>query len=124
RERRILAALNHPAIAQLHDGGVSSTRAPYLVMEYVDGEPLDQYCDRHQLDVEARLQLFSRVCEAVQYAHQHLVVHRDLKPGNVLVTRDGHVKLLDFGIATLLADDGVPDGSTTQTVRALTPVYA
>jgi serine/threonine-protein kinase len=105
QERRILAALDHPSIARLLDGGTTESGHPYLVMEYVEGEPIDLYCDRHGLEVRARLSLFRQVCEAVHYAHQSLIVHRDLKPANILVTASGEPKLLDFGIAKLLAPD-------------------
>src|SRR5215831_11802223 len=106
REGNILARLTHPNIARLIDAGVSPDNGqPYLVLEYVDGQAIDQYCDEHALDVDGRLHLFLDVLEAVTHAHANLVVHRDIKPGNVLVSVDGHVKLLDFGIAKLLADD-------------------
>lgn len=121
RERAILGRLDHPHIARLYDGGVTEGGAPYFVMEYVDGRPVDEHCDALQLGIEGRLALFRQVCEAVAYAHRRLVVHRDLKPGNVLVGPDGAVKLLDFGIAKLLEESG----DTTQTIsRLLTPVYA
>jgi serine/threonine protein kinase len=100
-ERQILASLNHANIARLIDAGESQNGYPYLVMEYVHGETIDKYCDRLRLGVEQRLELLLKVCSAVQYAHQNLVVHRDLKPGNILVTPDGTPKLLDFGIAKL-----------------------
>lgn len=122
-ERQILASLEHPNIARLHDGGTTDDDLPYVVMEYVDGEPLTAYCDRQQLSVEARLRLFARVCDAVQYAHRNLVVHRDLKPGNILVTADGTPKLLDFGIAKLL-DDPAARPSTRTALRPMTPEYA
>ena len=109
REGRILAKLAHPQIAHLVDAGVSEIGQPYLVLEYVDGEPIDAHCDRRRLDVEARLRLILDVLGAVAHAHANLVVHRDLKPSNVLVTRDGHVKLLDFGIARLVDGDGHGD---------------
>lgn len=124
RERRILAGLVHPNIAQLHDGGVTESGEPYLVMEFVDGEPIDEFCDRARLGIDARLRLFATACEAVQYAHEHLVVHRDLKPRNVLVTAAGHVKLLDFGIAKLLETDDAIEPAATRTTHALTPGYA
>jgi serine/threonine protein kinase/tetratricopeptide (TPR) repeat protein len=98
-ERRILAALDHPNIARLLDGGASEEGMPYVVMEYIDGVPIDEFCARGRLSIADRLQLFRVVCAAVQYAHQNLVVHRDLKPANILVTQDGQPKLLDFGIA-------------------------
>jgi eukaryotic-like serine/threonine-protein kinase len=101
-ERQILAKLDHPNIARLIDGGATEDGLPYLIMDLVDGEPLDQYCERRQLPIGQRLRLFRDVCSAVSYAHQHLIVHRDLKPSNILVTADGTVKLLDFGIAKLL----------------------
>lgn len=101
-ERQILATLQHPNIARLLDGGRAPDGTPYLVMEYIDGEPIDIYCDRHKLSVEARLQLIRTICGAVHYAHQNLIVHRDLKPNNILITPDGVPKLLDFGIAKLL----------------------
>ncbi len=124
-ERQILASLEHPNIARLHDGGVSEDGRPYLVMEYIEGRPLTAYCDEHRLGVEERLALFQTVCQAVQYAHQNLVVHRDLKPSNVLVTEQGEVKLLDFGIAKLLDDDAQGAASQTRTgARVLTPDYA
>ena len=118
-ERQILAGLEHPHIARLLDGGETSEGTPYLVMEYVDGEPITQYCS--PLDRTARLRLFLKVCEAVEHAHRNLVVHRDLKPANILVTPNGDPKLLDFGIAKLLD----PGSSKTQTAfLALTPDYA
>jgi serine/threonine protein kinase len=101
-ERQILASLDHPNIAKLLDGGTTADGLPYLVMDYVEGLPLDVYCDRQALSIPARLTLFRTVCAAVHYAHQHLVVHRDLKPSNILVTADGVPKLLDFGVAKLL----------------------
>jgi serine/threonine-protein kinase len=125
-ERQILASLNHPHIAQLLDGGVSDGQLPYLVIEYVDGLPITEYCDRQRLDVRARLTLFREVCAAVCHAHQNLILHRDLKPGNVLVTGDGHVKLLDFGIAKLLNPSlsGVEQPVTRTAFRLMTPAYA
>lgn len=128
-ERRILATLSHPGIARLLDAGRTRAGRPFLVLEYVEGEAIDTYCDRRCLDVRARVALMRRVCDAVQNAHRNLVVHRDLKPGNVLVADDGEVKLLDFGIAKLLHDDdGRPrDDDATGTVTRLgwmTPSYA
>ena len=123
RERQILAGLEHPNICRLLDGGSTEEGLPYFVMEYVDGEPIDRYCDERKLSISDRLNLFEAVCSAVQYAHQSLVVHRDLKPGNILVTSDGVPKLLDFGIAKLL-NPGVAGGGAHETVMALTPDYA
>src|SRR5690606_15377417 len=97
-ERQILASLDHPNIAQLLDAGITDGQLPYLVIEYAEGLPITTYCDRHRLDVKARLRLFQSVCAAVHHAHRDLVIHRDLKPGNILVTASGQVKLLDFGI--------------------------
>jgi serine/threonine-protein kinase len=126
REGRILARLAHPHIAQLLDAGVSASGQPYLVLEHVDGEPIDRHCDRLGLDVHARLRLFLDVLDAVAHAHASLIVHRDIKPSNVLVTREGQVKLLDFGIAKLLEDDdgGAPTAITIDGAAALTPAYA
>jgi non-specific serine/threonine protein kinase/serine/threonine-protein kinase len=124
-ERQILASLNHPNIARLFDGGTTEDGRPYFAMEYVEGRPLDEYCASAGLDTAARLRLFRTVCAAVAYAHRNLVVHRDLKPSNIVVTADGTVKLLDFGIAKLLAHD--EDPATTQTATrhgAMTPAYA
>ena len=125
-ERRILAMLDHPGIARLVDGGVTEDGTPWFAMEYVEGAPIDRYCDAHRLTIEQRSELFASVCDAVQYAHQHFVVHRDLKPSNILVTDDGHLKLLDFGIAKLL-DPLLSNAGSDATLagwRALTPEYA
>jgi serine/threonine protein kinase len=103
-ERQILAQLDHPNIAHLLDGGSLPDGTAYIVMEYVDGIPIDVFCDSNRLDIVARLKLFQTVCAAVHYAHQNLIVHRDLKPSNILVTAPGVPKLLDFGIAKLLDD--------------------
>src|SRR5262245_39565330 len=102
RERQTLAALDHPNIVKLLDGGSTPEGLPYLVMDYVEGSPIDEYCDTHKLSIEQRLRLFGKVCEAVQHAHEKLVIHRDLKPGNILITADGVPKLLDFGIAKVM----------------------
>lgn len=123
RERAILARLEHPGIARLVDGGVSEQGQPWLAMEYIEGTGLLRYAQEHQLAVEQRLQLFLQVCEAVQYAHQQLVVHRDLKPGNIMVGVDGRVRLLDFGIAVLV-DPSEESAGATQTAAWLTPAYA
>jgi eukaryotic-like serine/threonine-protein kinase len=125
--RRSLAALNHPNIGRLYDGGVSETGLPYLVMEYVEGVPVTTYCDDNKLDLDQRLDIFLDICRAVEHAHRNLIVHRDLKPGNILVTPDGHVKLLDFGIAKLLDDQIIaPDDQvhTREDSRVMTPDYA
>jgi serine/threonine protein kinase len=125
RERQILASLNHPNIAHLLDGGTTTDGRPYFVMEFIAGQPINEYCDNHQLSVADRLKLFRQVCAAVQYAHQNLIVHRDLKPGNILVTEDGTPKLLDFGIAKLLAaDTGQAVTRTVTGLRLMTPDYA
>jgi eukaryotic-like serine/threonine-protein kinase len=127
RERQILASLTHPHIAALLDGGVTTDGHPYFAMEYIDGAPLTSYCDARQLPVAARLALFRQVCAAVEFAHQNLVVHRDLKPHNILVAADGQTKLLDFGIAALLpsALDSDDDETLTRAgTRPLTPGYA
>jgi len=124
-ERQILARINHPNIARLLDAGITEEGSPYFVMEYVEGEPLDRYCDANRLTVRERLELFRTVCGAVQDAHRKLVVHRDLKPGNILVTADGTVKLLDFGIAKVLEPEAFPQAAHTGTgQRLLTPEYA
>ena len=125
-ERQILASLEHPNIAQLLDGGVTDGELPYLVMEYVDGQTITTYCDRHRLTVHQRIELFRDVCAAVHHAHRNLVIHRDLKPSNIMVTPDGQVKLLDFGIAKLLNPmASVEDAPVTRTeFRILTPDYA
>jgi serine/threonine protein kinase/tetratricopeptide (TPR) repeat protein len=125
-ERQILAMLDHPHIARLVDGGTAPDGSPYLVMDYVAGRPLLDYCDHHRLGIDRRLDLFLLVCDAVQFAHQRLVVHRDLKSDNILVTDDGNPRLLDFGIARLLTpDEGLPSGTLTLPMqRMLTPDYA
>jgi serine/threonine protein kinase/Tfp pilus assembly protein PilF/TolB-like protein len=126
-ERQILASLEHPNIARLLDGGATSEGSPYLVMELVDGLPIDEYCDLHKLTMVERLKLFRSVCSAVQYAHDRSVIHRDLKPRNVLVTRDGVPKLLDFGIAKILDPTLFPGTAIEPTLtmmRVLTPDYA
>ncbi|MCB1035127.1 MAG: serine/threonine protein kinase, partial [Acidobacteria bacterium] len=127
QERQILASLNHPAIARLLDGGLDEKDRPFIVLEYVEGEPLDTYCDRRNLGLPPRLEIFLDVARAVRYAHRQLVVHRDLKPSNILVSSDGQVKLLDFGIAKLLDPASAGDFAAPQTrtmTRRLTPDYA
>jgi serine/threonine-protein kinase len=123
-ERRILARLEHPNIARLIDGGITADGLPYFAMELVAGEPIDRYCDAHDLSLDRRLDLFTDVCDAVTYAHQQLVIHRDLKPTNIFVTPNGQVKLLDFGIAKLLtAGDVLGDATRTQ-LNVMTPEFA
>jgi serine/threonine-protein kinase len=122
-ERDILAGLAHPHIAPLYDGGVTDDGLPYFTMEYVDGRAIDVYCDAEKLDVRTRIRLFLAICSAVAAAHRALVVHRDLKPTNVLVTVDGSVKLLDFGIAKLLANRA-DRGDTMTAGQPMTPAYA
>lgn len=123
-ERRILATLEHPGIATLHEGGATADGRPYFVMEYIEGTPITRYCDSHRLTIRDRLSLFLDVAAAVRHAHTKLVVHRDLKPSNILVTADRHVKLLDFGIAKLLNPDAGADDLTQTELRMLTPDYA
>jgi tetratricopeptide (TPR) repeat protein/predicted Ser/Thr protein kinase len=120
-ERQILAGLEHPNIARLLDGGATEDGRPYFVMEYIEGRPLDKYCDERKLSIAARLELFLVICSAVHYAHQRLVIHRDIKPGNILVTREGQPKLLDFGIAKLTAS--APEATLTAAAM-MTPEYA
>jgi eukaryotic-like serine/threonine-protein kinase len=125
-ERQILAALDHPNIAKLLDAGARADGAPYIVMEYVAGEPIDVYCDERKLTIAARVALFQTVCSTVHYAHEHAILHRDLKPSNILVTSDGGPKLLDFGIAKIL-DAREVDHTVVVTradVRVMTPYYA
>ncbi len=126
QERQILANLDHPHIARLLDGGTTEDGLPFFAMEYIEGESIDTYCDSHQLSLAGRLRLFRELCSAVHYAHQNLIVHRDLKPSNILVTDDGTLKLLDFGIAKLLAPESYPQtvAPTVTGLRLLTPDYA
>lgn len=124
-ERQILARLEHPNIARLLDGGVTDDGLPWFSMEYVAGEPIDEYCTRHGLALRERLALFAAVCDTVRYAHASLVVHRDLKPSNILVTTDGVVKLLDFGIAKVVGGDEDVSAAVTRTgLRPMSPGYA
>jgi serine/threonine protein kinase/predicted negative regulator of RcsB-dependent stress response len=125
-ERQILASFDHPNIARLLDGGTTEDGLPYFVMEYIEGQPISQYCDEHRLNITERVKLFRQVCAAVHYAHQNLVIHRDLKPSNLLVTADGIPKLLDFGIAKILNPGLVATTiqETATAVRLMTPEYA
>lgn len=125
-ERQILARLDHPNIARLLDGGTTDDGLPYFVMEFIEGKPIDEYCDSHKLPTEERLRLFLQVCSAVQYAHQRLIIHRDIKPSNIMVTSEGTPKLLDFGIAKILDTEAI-NGQFEPTLtifRPLTPGYA
>jgi eukaryotic-like serine/threonine-protein kinase len=126
QECRILATLAHPNIARLFDGGRTPDGLPFYVMEYIDGQPIDVYCDLHHLDVRGRLCLFQQVCAAVDSAHRSGIVHRDIKPSNILVTAEGVVKLLDFGIAKQLRTDveGTTLWLTDAGLRPMTPEYA
>ena len=125
RERQILAQLEHPAIARLLEAGRAQDRRPYLVMEHIDGEPIDRYAARRSLDVDARLELFLKVCDAVSFAHRNFVIHRDLKPSNIFVDADGEPHLLDFGIAKILEPGSLTPVSFTATgMRLMTPEYA
>ena len=125
QERQILASLDHPNIARLLDGGVTEEGWPYFVMEFVDGEPIHRWCDKRKLNISQRIELFRGVIAAVQYAHRRLVVHRDLKPGNIYVANDGTVKLLDFGIAKVLSAPELGRAPETVTLASMmTPEYA
>ncbi|MDX1440043.1 MAG: serine/threonine-protein kinase, partial [Rubricoccaceae bacterium] len=126
QERQILASLSHPGIARLLDGDVTEEGAPFFAMEYVEGRPITVYADEERLSINERLRLFTDVCEAIHYAHQNLVLHRDLKPSNILVTKDGSIKLLDFGIAKLLNPHFSPSEvpMTRTAMRVMTPEYA
>ncbi|MGE3467625.1 MAG: serine/threonine protein kinase, partial [Pyrinomonadaceae bacterium] len=124
REKEILSKLDHPLIARLLDAGATDDGVPFLVMEYIDGIPIDKFCYRNHLSVKSRLKLFNRVCEAVSFAHQNLIVHRDLKPSNILITEKGEPKLLDFGISKLLGPE-IGQGEGQITIHgAMTPEYA
>ena len=127
QERQVLANLQHHNIARLFDGGVTEDKRPFFTMEYVDGIPIDKYCDENKLTIRKRLDLFIKVCDAVQYAHNNLVIHRDLKPSNILIQKDGSIKLLDFGIAKMLSAEGENKDMPTITqteINLLTPEYS
>ncbi len=125
RERQVLARLSHPNIAHFIDGGITGDGRPFFVLEFVDGDPITRFVESQGLSVEARVRLFLKVLEAVAFAHQNLVVHRDIKPSNIFVTRDGHPKLLDFGVAKVLDEEGEDCGGRTQFgARILTPSYS
>src|ERR1700733_631867 len=125
-ERQILATLEHPNIVRLLDGGVTEDGLPYIIMEYIEGLPIDEYCERKGLKLAERLKLFQTICSAVHFAHQRLVLHRDIKPGNILVTAEGLPKLLDFGIGKILNPvfDSSLNQATLTLMRAMTPEYA
>ena len=128
REGKILKQLSHPHIARLLDAGSTSSGASYLVLEYVqDGVPIDRWCDAHKLDIDTRLRMFLQICAAVRHAHAHLVIHRDLKPPNILVTSQGEIKLLDFGTAKLLEankESAEESDLTRRGGRTMTPDFA
>ena len=123
-ERQILASLQHPNIGHLLDGGVTTSGEPFLVMEFIDGKSLLDHVSAEKLDLKAKLHLFLKICSALSYAHRNLVIHRDIKPGNILVDADGEPKLLDFGLAKLIDQGGTATSTTQTAVRALTPAYA
>jgi serine/threonine protein kinase len=125
QERNILASLEHPNIARLLNAGTTADKLPYIAMEYVEGLPIDDYCSKNSLNIRRRLELFREVCAAVAFAHRNLVVHRDLKSSNILVTKDGTPKLLDFGISKILTDEFDQLNSATITrLGVMTPGYA
>lgn len=124
RERQILSRLNHPHITRIYDGGISDTGAPYIVMEFVEGKPILEYVADLKLSFEKRIELFLDLCSAVAYAHQNFIMHRDLKPGNILVTNHGIVKVIDFGIAKILEDNESDEDLTVMGYIPLTPAYA
>ena len=124
-ERQILASLNHPFIAQLHDGGIADDGSPFLIMEYIEGKSITDFADEHKLNIKERLELFVQVCEGVAFAHRNLIVHRDIKPSNILITANGTPKLLDFGLAKFLETNMSETVTKTATIfQALTPAYA
>lgn len=123
REKEILAKLSHPFIARLLDAGTTDDGIPFLVMEYVEGEQIDKYCERKNLPLTTRLKLFNRICDAVAFAHRNLIIHRDLKPSNIIVTDKGEPKLLDFGISKILNAENSNDSQTVTMLGAMTPEY-
>jgi serine/threonine protein kinase len=125
-ERQALAALDHPNVARMLDGGMTDDGLPFFVMEYIEGKPIDEYCDEHRLDTRGRLRMFQQVCAGVQCAHDHKIVHRDIKPGNILVDAEGCPRLLDFGIAKILDPDLSTQSldPTATVLRLMTPEYA
>ncbi|HZJ38863.1 MAG TPA: serine/threonine-protein kinase, partial [Chthoniobacterales bacterium] len=124
-ERQILAGFDHPNIARMFDGGMTENGLPYFVMEYVEGLPIDEYCNAQGLSISERLRIFQDVCAAVSYAHRHLVIHRDIKRSNILITNEGVPKLLDFGIAKILQQGNTGEPLATVTsMRLMTPEYA
>ena len=125
QERQVLAALDHPNIARILDGGDAADGMPFYVMEYVEGQPVDEYCDTRRLSLTSRIKIFQQICEAVQYLHQNSILHRDLKPANILASSDGTVKLLDFGIAKLIGAAAFTNSDATSVQgRMMTPGYA
>ena len=125
QEREILATLEHPNIARLLDAGTTDDKIPFIAMEYVEGLPIDDYCNKNNLDLNQRLDLFREVCAVVNFAHRNLIVHRDLKPSNILVTDDGIPKLLDFGISKILSPEFEQiDSATVTKLGVMTPGYA
>ena len=125
KEWQILASLDHPYIARLIDGGTTDDGLPYFIMEYIEGQTIDEYCDEHKLTIRKRLELFRKLCSAVQYAHDHGVIHRDIKPGNILINAEGEPKLLDFGIAKVLTGEtDLTRDKTLTALRMMTPEYA
>lgn len=124
REKQILANLNHPNIAELYDGGITEDGLPYLVMEYVEGRPVDTYCDDHHLSIDERMDLFKQICQGIQHAHKNLVIHRDLKPSNIFVTEERHIKILDFGISKILESNDPSIYETSEQLYPVSPGYA
>ena len=124
REKEILSKLNHPNIARLLDAGTTNDGVPYLVMEYIEGLPIDKFCEKKNLSLKPRLKLFNKICEAVSFAHQNLIIHRDLKPSNILVNEKGEPKLLDFGISKLLRAENSEEKTLVTAFGAMTPEYA